>query len=243
MKIRIKFSKQGAMKFVGHLDIMRYFQKAMRRADVDICYSGGFSPHQIMSFAAPLGVGLTSRGEYLDIEVNSSKSSQEMVLQLNDVMAEGIRVLSFVKLNDDAKTAMSLVAAADYTVSFRKGYEPEEWSQFASDFENFCSRPQILFEKKTKKGSREVDLKPLIYNMEVRNSDIFMQVSAGSTDNVKPELIFEAFCQYIGKELSPFALMVQREEVYADLGTEQERKLCPLDSMGEIITQEITGEA
>lgn len=59
MKIRIKFSKQGAMKFIGHLDTMRYFQKAMRRADVDIRYSEGFSPHQIMSFAAPLGVGLT----------------------------------------------------------------------------------------------------------------------------------------------------------------------------------------
>ena len=57
MKIRIKFSKQGAMKFIGHLDTMRYFQKAMRRADVDIRYSEGFSPHQIMSFAAPLGVG------------------------------------------------------------------------------------------------------------------------------------------------------------------------------------------
>ncbi len=69
MKIRIKFSKQGNMRFIGHLDIMRYFQKAMRRADVDIRYSEGFSPHQIMSFAAPLGVGLTGSGEYLDIEV------------------------------------------------------------------------------------------------------------------------------------------------------------------------------
>lgn len=56
------------MKFIGHLDTMRYFQKAMRRADIDIAYSTGFSPHQIMSFAAPLGVGITSDGEYLDIE-------------------------------------------------------------------------------------------------------------------------------------------------------------------------------
>ena len=68
MKIRIKFAKEGTMKFIGHLDIMRYFQKVMRRADVDIRYSEGFSPHQIMSFAAPLGVGLESRGEYVDIE-------------------------------------------------------------------------------------------------------------------------------------------------------------------------------
>ena len=63
MKIRIKFAKQGTMKFIGHLDVMRYFQKAMRRADVDIRYSEGFSPHQIMAMASPLGVGLTSVGE------------------------------------------------------------------------------------------------------------------------------------------------------------------------------------
>ena len=64
MKIRIKFRKWGAMKFIGHLDMMRYFQKAVRRANIDICYSEGYSPHQIMSFAAPLGVGITSDGEY-----------------------------------------------------------------------------------------------------------------------------------------------------------------------------------
>ena len=63
MKIRIKFSKTGTMKFIGHLDIMRYFQKVMRRSEVNIAYSEGFSPHQKMSFAAPLGVGLTSVGD------------------------------------------------------------------------------------------------------------------------------------------------------------------------------------
>ena len=56
MKVRIKFRKQGVMKFIGHLDVMRYFQKAIRRADIDIAYTEGFSPHMILSFAAPLGV-------------------------------------------------------------------------------------------------------------------------------------------------------------------------------------------
>ncbi len=65
MKIRIKFRKYGVMKFIGHLDIMRFFQKAVRRSGIDICYSEGFSPHQVMSFAAPLGVGITSDWEYL----------------------------------------------------------------------------------------------------------------------------------------------------------------------------------
>ena len=78
------------MKFIGHLDIMRYFQKAIRRADIDIAYSEGFSPHMIMSFAAPLGVGLTSEGEYVDLQVNSCESSKAAVEALNGVMVEGM---------------------------------------------------------------------------------------------------------------------------------------------------------
>ena len=77
MKIRIKFRKYGTMKFIGHLDVMRYFQKAIRRAEVNIRYSEGFSPHQIMSFAAPLGVGITSEGEYVDIEVLDTENSKK----------------------------------------------------------------------------------------------------------------------------------------------------------------------
>ena len=67
MKIRIKFAKTGVMKFVGHLDVMRYFQKAIRRAELPIAYSEGFSPHMLLSFASPLGVGISSTGEYFDM--------------------------------------------------------------------------------------------------------------------------------------------------------------------------------
>ena len=125
MKIRIKFAKQGVMRFIGHLDIMRYFQKAMRRAHIDIAFTEGFSPHMIMSFAAPLGVGLTSNGEYMDIEIKSPIASADAIRQLNEVMVEGMEVLSFRQIEEGkAGKAMSLVAAADYTVSFRPGYEP-----------------------------------------------------------------------------------------------------------------------
>lgn len=112
MKIRIKFRKYGTMKFIGHLDVMRYFQKAIRRAEVNIRYSEGFSPHQIMSFAAPLGVGITSKGEYVDIEVLDTENSKKMVDRLNAVMSEGFEILEYKLLPDDAANAMSIVAAA-----------------------------------------------------------------------------------------------------------------------------------
>ena len=107
MKYRIQFSKTGRLKFIGHLDIMRYFQKAIRRSEVNIRYSEGFSPHQIMSFAAPLGVGITSDGEYFDIEVLSTKSTAESLKVLNEAMVEGVEVTSYVSLPDTAKKSMS----------------------------------------------------------------------------------------------------------------------------------------
>ena len=150
MKIRIKFRKYGIMKFIGHLDIMRYFQKAMRRADIDICYSSGFSPHMIMSFASPLGVGLTSDGEYLDIEIGNEQSSASAVKRLNAVMAEGVEVLSFRRIPDEkSSNAMSLVAAADYEVRFREeSILPES---IMEAWTSFCSQNSICIVKKTKK--------------------------------------------------------------------------------------------
>ena len=165
MKVRIKFSKHGPVKFIGHLDVMRYFQKAMRRASIDIKYSEGFSPHQIMSFASPLGVGLISNGEYMDIEVNSPVDCGEMMEQLNSVMVEGIQVLECHKLEDHAGNGMALVAAADYTVFFREGKAPADAKAFFQGMEEFYAQEHIVILKKTKKGEREVDIKPLIYEL------------------------------------------------------------------------------
>lgn len=217
MKLRIKFRKYGVMKFIGHLDMMRYFQKVMRRADIDIAYSGGFSPHQIMSFASPLGVGLMSNGEYLDIEVRSWTSSDQMLFYMNQVMAEGVEILAVRKLPDDAKNAMSSVAFADYTVQFREGYEPS--FSLSEILPEFLSQPQILIEKQTKKSSRQVDLKPLIQKLLLtKDGGVFMRVSAGSMENIKPELVMDAVYHFAGEERGEFALEITREDLYDENG-------------------------
>ena len=248
MNIRIKFQKYGVMKFVGHLYMMRYFQKAIRRAGIDISYSEGYSPHQIMSFAAPLGVGVTSDGEYFDIEVRSSKSSRESLEDLNRVMVEGISVLEYKKLPDTAKTAMSLVAAADYLLYAGEEQKelfssPERLRQQIHDF--YEVQPEILITKQTKKSRMELNLKPLIYEMKMvnlqeeypnlkeipaGNHGIFLRVCTGSSDNIKPELVLEAFSRFCNQNYEPWDIQIHRLEVYAKseeipVKGEQERKL------------------
>lgn len=227
MKVRIKFRKQGVMKFIGHLDVMRYFQKAIRRADIDVAYTEGFSPHMVLSFAAPLGVGLTSNGEYADITIRTPIPSKEAVKRLNDVMVEGMEILSFRRIPDEkASNAMSLVAEADYTLHFREGMEPPKgWEP---QLLAFYAKPSITVTKKTKKSEKEMDLKPLIYDLKVKNGSIFMTLSTGSTDNIKPELVMDAFCSSIGWEMPESALIINREEVYA-------KGHIPLEDLGEDI--------
>ncbi len=255
MKIRIKFTKSGPLKFVGHLDVMRYFQKAFRRAELDVEYSQGFSPHQLMSFAAPLGVGLTSDGEYLDVSMNTCDAPEIMIPRINAVMSEYIRVVGFKVLPDNSKNAMSIVAGADYLVSVKDGYDFMDKSVFEQKFTDFYNQENIIITKKTKKSENDVNIKSMIYHISfdrekfqenmgtpltarikdsvadtyANETKVYIRLAAGSVNNLKPELVMEAFCRYAGAEFEKFAYQVHRLEIYADLGDGINRKLIPLE--------------
>lgn len=219
MKIRLRFSKQGQMKFIGHLDMVRYFQKVMRRSEVDVAYSEGFSPHQKMSFASPLSVGVLSRGEYFDLEVNSTESSKVMLERINAQNAEGVEVLSYKLLPDDAKNAMSVVAGADYKVY------TDLFNQNLLDA--FMNQDQIIVLKKTKKSEKEVDIKPLIYNIKLEDDGIFMQVAQGSASNLKPDLVMDAFAKFVQVTL-PEYVTYERLDMYCL----EDDNLVSLDDIG-----------
>ncbi len=225
MKVRIKFSKEGPVKFIGHLDIMRYFQKAIRRADIDIAYSMGFNPHQIMSFASPLSVGHESSGEYFDIELNSMTDTEDIKNRLNAVMTDGIKILKVATLDDGEGNAMASVAAADYLVRFSdKLVLPEDLKEKLAAY---YEQEHILVTKKTKKSEKEIDLKEGIYKLQVRDDGVFMQLDAGSGSNIKPGFVLEHFFETIGVELPEFPFRVRRLETYKRT---KKGKLMPLIS-------------
>ena len=232
MKIRVKFTKEGPVRFVGHLDTMRYFQKAVRRSNLPAAFSGGFSPHMIMSFASPLGVGIESVGEYFDLELKESMPTGQIKDQLNDVMTEGIRILSVRQVEDGkAGSAMSLVAASDYFVSFREGKEPPvKWQDKVS---LFLSRKEIIITKETKTGEKQVDIRPFIYSLEEKDGGLFMKLASASSNFTRPEAVASAFLRFLGFEPAPFSFFIRRLEIYALKGTEENPFFVPLESLGE----------
>lgn len=232
MKVRIKFAKYGVMKFIGHLDTMRFFQKAIRRAGIDVKYSEGFSPHQIMSFAAPLGVGVESYGEYMDLEVLSMAGTEEIKRALNQVMVDGVEILSVTLLPDRAKNAMASVSAASYRLRMKEGRFPVD--DLTARVQDFYGQRTIPYTKTTKKSVIELDLKEGIYEMNAdAESAIRMLVCASSSGNIKPSMVFEKFCQFAGLDISPSACQVTRLETYTDLAGEGEpHRFVPLSEAG-----------
>lgn len=199
----------------------------MRRADIPIAFSGGYSPHMIMSFANPLGVGVTSDGEYFDIELTEEIDMNLAIERMNQVMVEGIDVVNMVQISDEKKrTGMSIVAAADYLSSLRHGEFPENWKEKA---EGFMEQPEITILKKTKKSEKETNIKPMIYKFGIQDDAVFMQVATGSVENLKPEVVMQAFCQYLGMDLESLAFAHHRLEVYAF--DEEQKEYISLDKV------------
>ncbi|MGC4019639.1 MAG: TIGR03936 family radical SAM-associated protein [Muricomes sp.] len=230
MKVRVKFKKYGALRFIGHLDVMRFFQKAMRRAEIPIAFTKGYSPHMIMSFASPLGIGLSSDGEYFDIELKDIISSKEAVKRLNGVMVEGMEVVSFRQIQEEKKmTGMAIVAAADYRTTLKKGTLPDNWREKISEF---LVQPEIQILKQTKRSENMVDIKPLIYKLEADKDSFYMKVAAGSVQNLKPELVMESFCKFLEIDWESVDFYYHRLEMYANTDTSGGLDLKPLEDLG-----------
>ena len=226
MKLRIKYSKLGSLRFIGHLDVMRYFQKEIKRSGIRVAYSKGYSPHQIISFAAPLAMGITSEGEYFDGEFEEITTSKEMIDALNAVSVPEIIVTDCVLLPETAKTAMSVVSASDYRIRIKDGMEA---SQIFDGLCSFLNQDAITILKKTKKSEKEEDIKPGILVCRLINDEIYMLLQTGSVYNLKPELVMEALYKYCGLEYDFLKLAIHRLETYMT----QDDEIIPLSMAGE----------
>jgi radical SAM-linked protein len=152
-------------------------------------------------------------------------------------MVEGFQVLDYRRLPDDAKTAMSIVTCADYTLTYREGYTcAQTLDELQAAVHAFYEVPEaIIITKKTKKSEKTIDLKALVYDFQVHEVEhqpaFYLKLSTGSNDNIKPELVMEHFYRYLGLELSPFTFQTRRHDVYT--GTKPD--FLSLSDMGEVI--------
>ncbi len=225
MTVRIKFSKHGVLKYIGHLDLMRFFQKAFRRTDINVVYSKGFSPHMIMSFAQPLGVGLESDGEYFDVEIDDKENLSLIKDKLNEQMVDGVKILDVVLLPRDAKNAMASVKACGYNLVFDNDNPVNE-----ALLDLFNQTEYVPAVKETKTQSIEFNLKDFVFDVKLIDAKtLYILVDASSSGNLKPKFFMEFLCRLAGQNSSNFPFHIFRTETFR----ESSGKLVPLGCFDE----------
>lgn len=212
MKLRIKFEKADPVKYISHLDMMRTFERAFRRAKLPLAYSEGFTPHPRLTFSPALSVGVTSSSEYMDAEFYEDIPAQEVLNRLNSSLPKGLKILKTG--SSDGKYALSEINAALYTVTISGNFIKEDIVRAADEL---MKQKEIIVEKVSKKGIKKVNIAPLIYSIEVlsNNADeilLVMKMAIGQGGGVSPDLIVKELGKYLSKELK--VKHVHREDLY-----------------------------
>ena len=207
MNIRIRFGKEGMMRYIGHLDVLRTFQKIFRRAGVPMVYSKGFSPHPVMSFALPLGIGLTSEGEYLDAAVEDGADPEDMLKALQEATAEELPVLALRVLPEKAENAMASVGGAVWKATLPQNMPPEAAD---SALKAILDREAIILPKKTKTRELELDIRPMIFSAVAEDGAVRMTLAAGSRANLSPEMVLELLAREAGADPAGLKWQIRR---------------------------------
>ena len=192
MRYLAQFRKTGAAVYVSHLDLMRTMQRALRRANVPMCYSNGFNPHPILSFAMASPVGMASHAEYMDVKVEDGADALEITRALIAALPEGLSIVRSRMAEDDYPALMSRVALCDAAITFLNVPDAEE------KWKAFYAQPEVLTEKHSNKGVRTVDIKPMILTAGMRGDVLSVRLRAGSAANLSPTLLAQSFCAYCG---------------------------------------------
>ena len=162
-RLRNKYIKDERVKFISHLDLLRVFQRALRRADIKVAFSQGFNPHPKISFGPALIVGATTEGDYMDIDLEEDISPEEFRKKMNKVLPPGIEIVESyeVELNDALSTK---IKGAEYIlqVNVRKSIK-----DIQNKIEEFMRRDIIEIEKKSKRGKKMINLRPYVLELKV----------------------------------------------------------------------------
>lgn len=208
-KYTIKFSKTGMIKFIGHLDLLRLFQRSIKMANLPIVYSKGFNPHQQTSFALPLSLGMSSIGEYVDIQLENEIELNIIKDKLNNVFPEGIKILEVTEKQKNEKNGAAILDAAIYEIDCCDKIE-----NLKDILKEISKLDNMMIIKAGKKKTQNIDIKDDIYNIEdisdENSSKIKVTISAGSKKNLKPELLVQFIYNYIDKEYIYYKLKYKR---------------------------------
>lgn len=208
MRMIAEFEKKGRLKWFSHLDLQRSMLRALRRAKLPVQYSKGFNPHANLSFASALSVGLESGCEIMDINMEEEMAPEAFVQAMNAILPPDLTLLRAKLVDDRAPAPMALMKKAVYVCTIG-----EDISSAAAAF---LAADKFETEKRSKKGVRMVDIRPMVYDISLEKTQngcvATLSLCCTNADNLKPELLLQQLCKGEDYSIRRAALLAENDQ-------------------------------
>lgn len=212
MRMVMRFGKNARLRFISHLDLQRFYQRALNRSGLPIAFSQGFNPHPVMAFASALALGWTSEYEMLDVKLAVPIGRRKAEEAMRGALPEDLPVLEVKLIDDRASSLMPLVRASDYRIS-GSGISREM-------LDDFLARESVMAMRKTKSGEKLVDVRPMALDLRLEDGYLMARLSLTDRDTLKPDLLVRTITG-----TDPEAMRIHRLALLGDGG---EGELAPL---------------
>lgn len=183
-RLNVRFGKFGALKYIGHLDLAKTWERVLRRANLPVLYSEGFNTRPRIQLASALPLGITSEGELLDVSLKEVIPLEGIAEQLQAVSPEGLKVYEVNEVSRFGRSLQGQVRSAEYNVRFS---EPVTAELLNNAIQALFARGKIVIIKQHKRDAG-LDILPLIYELHLQDTDtLFAHVATGDRGNVRIE--------------------------------------------------------
>ncbi|MDR2656411.1 MAG: TIGR03936 family radical SAM-associated protein [Oscillospiraceae bacterium] len=206
----IAFEKTFALRHIGHLDLLRVMQRALRRADLPVAYSQGFNPHMLISFASPLPVGQSGREELADVTFERQLSEDACLTALHTALPPGLPPVRARAVDDNHPKLMAMLRTASYII------RADDARSLASAIPAFLDRESIPAVRVSKSGSTQVDIRPMLHELKYIDalSAFHARVSFTERETLKPDLLMRTLASFAGVDEPD--LLIERARLFGE---------------------------
>ena len=220
MKMIVVFEKPPRLRHIGHLDLMRAMQRALRRSGLPLRYSQGFNPHILLTFAAPLSVGMPGKREIMEVPIEGEMTEEAFLEKLRPALPPELPCLAARAVDDRHPAPMAQLAAAMYEAML-----DEVPDGLAEAIPAFLAQDNIPAIRKTKTGMKPCDIRPMIYGLSLCGRALSMTLALCEKATCKPELLLSTLFEFA--KLERPHMIVTRTQMFG----EKDGVLLPLEEM------------
>lgn len=219
--LRCKFTKEKDMIYISHLDLLRLLERCLRKAKIKFSFSQGFNPHPKIAFAQALSLGVSSLGEYVDIEMDDIIDKEDFLIRINTVLPDGIKFLKAEYIDKTVPSLMSLITHSGYIIEVKMN-DNVSLDDIKSKINEFMKKDEIMDTKENKKGKiSEVNIRPLIKELNILsldNSNLLLNtvLAAGSKGTLKPNALIEKLSEISKLSINTDYIKIMRKDLYIE---------------------------